>query len=119
MRMKDISADGPANRRAVITGMGIRAPGGLGKDPFWELLSTGRTATRRISFFDPSPYRSQVGAEVDFDAAAEGLSPRQIRRADRATQFAVVCARDAVADSGISLDAMSPHRLGVSLGTAV
>jgi act minimal PKS ketosynthase (KS/KS alpha) len=107
------------NRRVVITGIGVRAPGGHGKIPFWDLLSSGRTATRRISFFDPSPYRSQVAAEVDFDAAAEGLSPRQIRRADRATQFAVVCARDAVADSGIDLDEMSPHRRGVALGSAV
>jgi act minimal PKS ketosynthase (KS/KS alpha) len=99
--------------------MGVRAPGSLDTKSFWELLSAGRTATRRISFFDPSPYRSQVAAEVDFDAVAEGLSPREIRRMDRATQFAVVCARDAIADSHIDLDAMSPHRLGVSLGTAV
>jgi minimal PKS ketosynthase (KS/KS alpha) len=107
------------NRRVSITGMGVRAPGALGKDAFWELLSAGRVATRRISFFDPSPYRSQVAAEVDFDAAAEGLSPREIRRMDRATQFAVVCARDAVADSRIDLGTVSPHRLGVSLGSAV
>ncbi|MEV8561827.1 beta-ketoacyl-[acyl-carrier-protein] synthase family protein [Streptomyces sp. NPDC051917] len=107
------------NRRVVITGMGVRAPGGLGRDSFWKLLSEGRTATRRISFFDPSPYRSQVAAEVDFDAAAEGLSPREIRRMDRATQFAVVCAREAVADSGIDLEAVAPHRVGVSLGSAV
>jgi act minimal PKS ketosynthase (KS/KS alpha) len=99
--------------------MGVRAPGSLGKDSFWELLCAGRTATRRISFFDPSPYRSQVAAEVDFDAAAEGLNPREIRRMDRATQFAVVCARDAVTDSGIDLGATSPHRVGVSLGSAV
>ncbi|MGW5429820.1 beta-ketoacyl-[acyl-carrier-protein] synthase family protein [Streptomyces sp. NPDC004059] len=107
------------NRRVVITGMGVRAPGGLGRDSFWKLLSEGRTATRRISFFDPSPYRSQVAAEVDFDAATEGLSPREIRRMDRATQFAVVCAREAVADSGIDLEAVAPHRVGVSLGSAV
>jgi act minimal PKS ketosynthase (KS/KS alpha) len=107
------------NRRVVITGMGVRAPGALGKGPFWDLLSAGRTATRRISFFDPSPYRSQVAAEVEFDAAAEHLTPREIRRMDRATQFAVVCAREAVADSGIDLAAGSPHRLGVSLGSAV
>jgi minimal PKS ketosynthase (KS/KS alpha) len=107
------------NRRVVITGMGVRAPGAAGKEPFWDLMSAGRTATRRISFFDPSPYRSQVAAEVDFDAAAEGFTPREIRRMDRATQFAVACAREAVADSGLRLDAISPHRTGVALGTAV
>lgn len=98
------------NRRVVVTGMGVRAPGALGRDAFWDVLSSGRTTTRRLTFFDPSPYRSQVAGEVDFDAAAEGLSPREIRRMDRATQFAVVCAREAVADSGIHLETVSPHR---------
>ncbi|MCX5339153.1 beta-ketoacyl-[acyl-carrier-protein] synthase family protein [Streptomyces atratus] len=107
------------NRRVVITGMGIRAPGSPGKSAFWNLLSSGRTATRRISFFDPSPYRSQVAAEVDFDAAAEGLTPREVRRMDRATQLAVVAAREAVADSRLDLGTVSPYRLGVSLGSAV
>jgi act minimal PKS ketosynthase (KS/KS alpha) len=107
------------NRRVVITGMGVRAPGALGKQQFWDLLSTGRTATQRISFFDPAPYRSQVAGEVDFDAAAEGLTPREIRRMDRATQFAVACTREAIADSGIDLGAASPYRVGVTLGSAV
>ncbi|MGH3994026.1 MAG: beta-ketoacyl-[acyl-carrier-protein] synthase family protein, partial [Pseudonocardiaceae bacterium] len=85
----------------------------------WDLLTSGRTATRRISFFDPSPYRSQVAAQADFDPVAEGLTPREIRRMDRATQFASVCAREAVADSGLDVGALDPHRVGVSLGSAV
>ncbi|MEU5213925.1 beta-ketoacyl-[acyl-carrier-protein] synthase family protein [Streptomyces sp. NPDC020742] len=107
------------NRRVVITGIGVRAPGSTGAKEFWELLSAGRTATRSISFFDASPFRSRVAGEVDFDAAAEGLSPREIRRMDRATQFAVICARDAVADSGLLHEERDPHRTGVSLGSAV
>jgi act minimal PKS ketosynthase (KS/KS alpha) len=99
--------------------MGVRSPGGAGKKQFWDLIVSGRTATRRISFFDPSPYRSQVAGECAFDPLAEGLSPRQVRRMDRATQFAVVCAREAVADSGLDLAALDPYRVGVSLGSAV
>ncbi len=106
-------------RRAVITGIGIRAPGGKGTGEFWELLTAGRTATRRISFFDATPYRSQVAAEVDFDAAGEGLSALEIRRMDRATQFAVVCAREALADAGLRSTDLLPERTGVSLGSAV
>ncbi|MDQ0308488.1 act minimal PKS ketosynthase (KS/KS alpha) [Kitasatospora herbaricolor] len=86
---------------------------------FWDLLTAGRTATRRISHFDASPFRSRIAGEVDFDAPAEGFSPREIRRMDRATQFAVACTRDAVADSGLDLSALDPHRVGVSLGSAV
>ncbi|WP_329063434.1 beta-ketoacyl-[acyl-carrier-protein] synthase family protein [Streptomyces sp. NBC_01429] len=107
------------SRRVVITGIGVRAPGGAGTKEFWSLLTDGRTATRAISFFDASPFRSRIAGEVDFDAAAEGLSPREIRRMDRATQFAVACTREAIADSGLELDSLDPHRIGVSLGSAV
>ncbi|WP_116041251.1 beta-ketoacyl-[acyl-carrier-protein] synthase family protein [Amycolatopsis palatopharyngis] len=107
------------SRRVVITGIGVRAPGGAGTKKFWDLLIAGRTATRRISFFDPAPYRSQVAGECDFDPASEGLTAREIRRMDRASQLAVVSVRDAVADSGIEVAAMDPYRVGVSLGSAV
>ncbi|HEV2636018.1 MAG TPA: beta-ketoacyl-[acyl-carrier-protein] synthase family protein [Actinocrinis sp.] len=109
----------PDGRRVVITGIGVTAPGGVGVKNFWSLLTDGRTATRRISFFDPSPFRSQVAAEVDFDAGLLGLGIQQIRRMDRAAQFAVVTAREAVVDSGLDLSALDPCRTGVTIGTAV
>jgi act minimal PKS ketosynthase (KS/KS alpha) len=102
-----------------MTGIGVIAPGAAGTKEFWELLSTGRTATRRITFFDPSPFRSQVAAECDFDPAAEGLTPQQIRRMDRAAQLAVVSARESVVDSGLDLQALDPARAGVVIGSAV
>ena len=107
------------SRRAVITGVGVVAPGGVGREAFWEQLTAGRTATRRVSLFDPSGFRSQIAAEADFDPEAAGLTARQIRRMDRAAQFAVVCAREAVADSGLDLAAVAPERVAVGLGSAV
>lgn len=105
--------------RVVITGIGVIAPDGIGVKPFWNLLTAGRTATRRISFFDPAPFRSQVAAECDFDPLRESLSPQQARRMDRAAQFAVVSARESLADSGISLADLNPARTGVTIGSAV
>jgi act minimal PKS ketosynthase (KS/KS alpha) len=105
-------------RRAVITGLGAVAPGGVGVKQFWELLTAGRTATRTITFYDPSQFRSQVAAECDFDPELAGLSPQEIRRMDRAAQFAVVCTREAIADSGLDLSAVAPERVGTSLGCA-
>ena len=105
-------------RRAVITGIGVASPGAVGREAYWDLLTAGRTATRRVTFFDPSPFRSQIAAEVDFDAEALGLSAPQIRRMDRAAQFAVVCTREAVTDSGLDLGKVPPHRIGVSIGSA-
>ncbi len=106
------------HRRVVVTGMGVVAPGGDGVKEFWSLLSEGRTATRRITFFDASPFRSQVAAEADFDPESYGLSPQQIRRMDRAAQFAVVTAAAALEDSGAA-DGLDPHRTGVTVGSAV
>jgi act minimal PKS ketosynthase (KS/KS alpha) len=107
-------------RRAVITGVGVVAPGKTGTKAFWDLLTEGRTATRTISLFDPAGFRSQIAAQCEFDPVAEGLRPQEIRRMDRAAQFAVVAAREAIADSGLDVaDIPQPHRLAVSLGSAV
>lgn len=106
-------------RRVVITGMEVLAPGGIGTKNFWSLLSEGRTATRGITFFDPTPFRSRVAAEIDFDPYEHGLSPQEVRRMDRAGQFAVVASRGAVADSGLELAGLDPYRIGVTVGSAV
>nr|QDG00826.1 beta-ketoacyl synthase [Streptomyces griseus] len=106
-------------RRVAITGVGVLAPGGIGVKNFWSLLSEGRTATRGITFFDPAPFRSRVAAEIDFDAAQHGLRPQELRRMDRAAQFAVVTAREALADSQLAVADFDPHRTGVTIGSAV
>ncbi|SEK75651.1 beta-ketoacyl-[acyl-carrier-protein] synthase family protein [Streptacidiphilus jiangxiensis] len=107
------------NRQVAITGIGVVAPGGVGKKAFWDLLVSGRTATRTISFFDPAPFRSQMAAEVDFVPEEHGLTPREIRRLDRAAQFAVVSTRECLEDSGLLFAGVDPTRIGVSVGSAV
>ena len=106
-------------RRVLITGVGVVAPGGIGVKDFWSLISSGRTATRKITFFDPGPFRSRVAAEADFDPEAHGLSPQEIRRMDRGAQFAVVTAAEAMADSGLESGHLDPYRIGVAVGSAV
>lgn len=107
------------DRRPVITGIGVTVPGGIGTKAMWEMLTAGRTATRAITLFDATGFRSRVAAECDFDPSAQGLSPREIRRMDRAAQFGVVCTREALADSGLADAGIPPERVGVTLGSAV
>jgi minimal PKS ketosynthase (KS/KS alpha) len=104
-------------RRAVVTGLGVLAPGGENLERFWERIVDGKPAVRRISRFDPGPFRSQIAAECDFDAARRGLTPQEVRRTDRFVQMAMIAADEAVADAG--LDAVDGDRVGVTLGTAV
>ncbi|WDZ82159.1 beta-ketoacyl-[acyl-carrier-protein] synthase family protein [Micromonospora cathayae] len=105
--------------RVAVTGIGVMAPGGVGRQAFWDMLTAGRTATRRITFFDPSNFRCQVAAEIDFDPAKLGLTPQEIRRMDRAAQLAVVATNEAVLDSGLTLDDLNPTRTAVTVGNAV
>jgi minimal PKS ketosynthase (KS/KS alpha) len=106
-------------RRVAVTGIGVVAPGGIGTAAFWDLLASGRTATRGITFFDPAGLRSRIAAECDFDAAAHGLTAQQIAQCDRYIQFALVAGAEAVRDSGLDLARENPWRVGVCLGTAV
>ncbi|MFE9636686.1 beta-ketoacyl-[acyl-carrier-protein] synthase family protein [Streptomyces sp. NPDC006463] len=108
-------------RRAVVTGLGVVAPGGVGVQGYWDLLTSGRTATRALTRFDASGFRSRVAAEAEFDELACGLSLAEALRLDRGAQFAVAGAREALADSGLGgpADVPDPLRRGVTLGSAL
>jgi act minimal PKS ketosynthase (KS/KS alpha) len=106
-------------RHVVITGAGVVAPGGIGVSAFWDAVTSGRSAIRAISTFDPSPFRSRIAAECDFDPVSAGLSAQQVRRLDRAAQFAVAAAGEALQDAQIQPDSAAAHRVGVCIGTAV
>ncbi len=106
-------------RRTAVTGIGVVAPGGATREAFWEQITAGRTATRKITAFDASGFRSQIAAEVDFDPLQAGLDEHQKRRQDRYIQFATAAAIEATADSGLDFDAVDHDRMGVCLGSAV
>jgi len=120
-------------RRTAVTGLGVVAPGGSTRDAFWERITSGRTATRKITFFDPEGFRSQIAAECDFDPLEAGLTEHDTRRMDRYIQFAAASAIEAIEDSGIQLDeldadrsqsgvqdqAVDRGRMAVTLGSAV
>src|SRR5918999_6258629 len=106
-------------RRTVVTGIGVVAPGGVTRDSFWDRITAGRTATRRITFFDPEGFRSKIAAEVDFDPHAAGLTEHETRRMDRYIQFAAAAGMEAVTDSGLDLEELDRERMGVCLGSAV
>jgi minimal PKS ketosynthase (KS/KS alpha) len=106
-------------RRSAITGIGVVAPGGVTRDSFWEMITAGRTATRKITFFDPAGFRSQIAAEADFDPLAAGLTQQEITRMDRYIQFAAAAGMEAVADAALDLEAVDRDRMAVALGSAV
>ena len=90
-------------RRVAVTGLGVVAPCGIGVDAFWEgLCGPAPIGDRRIVDFDPAPYFS---------------NPKEVRRADRCTQFAIAASEMALAQAGdLTAD---PARSGVFIGTGI
>jgi 3-oxoacyl-[acyl-carrier-protein] synthase II len=106
-------------RRVVITGLGVIAPNGIGKEAFWNALKEGKSGIIKITRFDASTYPSQVAGEVnDFDPT-DYISPKSARRMDRFSQFAVAAARMAVEDSRLVINEKNDKKIGVIMGSAL
>lgn len=106
-------------RRVAITGLGPVTPIGIGVDAFWSGLRTARSAVRRVTRFDPSPFRSHVAAEVDGFDATRWVDPRKAKRLDRCSLLSLGAAHLALADAGIALEKEDPDRIGAMMGTAL
>src|SRR5260370_37756416 len=106
-------------RRIAVTGIGVVAPGGNNRKTFWQTITAGRTATGKITLFNPTGFRSQIAAECDFDPLGAGLAQEEVKRMDRMVQFAVVAANEATKDSGLDLKGVDHDRVGVPMGAAV
>jgi 3-oxoacyl-[acyl-carrier-protein] synthase II len=109
-------------RRVLITGIGIVTPIGTGLTAFRDGLRHGRSPVRRIDRFDPSPFRSQVAAQIDDFDPLDHLDAKTARQLDRFSQFGLVAGRQAMADAGLVPGrdgAASPERIGIYLGSAL
>ncbi|MBI5143970.1 MAG: beta-ketoacyl-ACP synthase II [Candidatus Omnitrophica bacterium] len=106
-------------RRVVVTGLGVISPVGNNLTDFWKSLLEGKSGVKRLTGFDPTYFTSKIAAEVkDFDPAPY-LSPKEIKRMDCVTQFAVVAAKMAIADSRMDLDKEDRNRMGVFVGSGI
>lgn len=106
-------------RRVVLTGMGVISPIGTGLKDFKQGLFAGRCGIKRISRFDPSSFRSQIGGEVNNLKVEEHLPSKDIRRMDRFTQLGMIAAEKAIREAGIDTDRENPERIGVLVGSGV
>lgn len=105
--------------RVVVTGLGVVSPIGNNLTDFWKSLLEGKSGVKRLTSFDPTYFTSKIAAEVkDFDPAPY-LSLKEIKRMDNVTQFAVVAAKMAIADSKIDLDKEDRNRIGVFVGSGI
>ncbi|MFM7290482.1 MAG: beta-ketoacyl-ACP synthase II [Planctomycetia bacterium] len=107
-------------RRVVVTGLGVVTSLGRAVESFWDRILRGDSGVGPITLFDVSGYRVQFGGQVNWEPENEGIAnPKELKRLDRFTQFALAAAKDAVTDSGLDFSKEDPFRCGVVIGSGI
>ncbi|MFD3540782.1 ketosynthase chain-length factor [Streptomyces sp. NPDC058662] len=99
---------------AVITGMGVIAPTGMGASSHWSSTLAGRTAIGPVTRFEAERYRSRLAGEIaDFDPQEQGIANRLLPQTDHMTRLALVAAAWALQDAGVEPEALPEYGIGV------
>ena len=106
-------------QRVVVTGLGAVTPIGNTVSEYWEGLTSAKNGVEAITLFDAAQHACRFAAEVkNFDPSGF-IEPKDAKRWDRFCKFGVVAAKQALADSGLTITPDNAHRIGVSIGSGV
>ncbi len=106
-------------RRVVVTGLGAITPIGNNVEDYWNGLKEGKCGIDTITAFDISDFKVKLAAEVKNYNAEEYLDKRSAKRLDRFAQFAIIAAREAMKDSGITKENTDMDRVGTFIGSGM
>ena len=115
--MAGYEANRVGGSRAVVTGVGVVSPIGIGKERFWDSLVNNRTGIDVLQSLASEDLPSPFGAEVtDFDPAKMLRERKFMKVMSRDMQLGAVSARLAMQDTGLADGDVAPERLGVVYG---
>jgi 3-oxoacyl-[acyl-carrier-protein] synthase II len=108
-----------ADRRVVVTGVGLVTPLGTGVEKNWEALMAGRSGVGPITRFDVADFATRIAGEVrDFDPL-DWIEKKDVRKMDLFIQYAVASAEQAMRQSGLKIDESNADRVGVLIGNGI
>jgi 3-oxoacyl-[acyl-carrier-protein] synthase II len=106
-------------RRVVVTGLGVVTSLSCQVEDLWKRILAGESGVYEIRQFDTTGHKVHFAGEVRDWTTGDYMSPKDAKRIDRFTQFAMVAGIDAVRDSGIDFTKCDPFRAGVILGSGI
>ncbi|NIP29825.1 MAG: beta-ketoacyl-[acyl-carrier-protein] synthase II, partial [Candidatus Dadabacteria bacterium] len=107
------------SRRVVITGIGLITPVGIGKDETWKSISEGVCGVDRITKFDPSNLKTQIGGEVkNFDPSLY-MSPKEAKRNDKFILYSIGATKLALDDASLEITDELSNRTGTFLASGI
>jgi 3-oxoacyl-[acyl-carrier-protein] synthase II len=106
-------------RRVVITGIGVVSPLGLDAPSTWSALLAGKSGIGPITKFDVSAFSCRIGGEVRGFVPENYIEKKDVKKMDTFIHFAIAAAREAMTDSGLTIDADNGERVGVYIGSGI
>lgn len=106
-------------RRVVVTGLGAISPIGNCVEDMWQGIKDGKCGVDKITHFDTSEYKVKLAAEVKDLDMEKYFTKRDLKFNDRFTQFARICAKQAIIDSELNLETEDMNRFGVIIGSGI
>lgn len=106
-------------RRVVITGMGVLAPNGIGKNQFGDGIFSGKSGIGPITRFDPAMLKTKIAAEVKNFDPVDFMAVPVMRKTDRFAQFGLAAAKMALEDAGLQRDNPSLQKAAVIFGSGL
>lgn len=107
------------NHRVVVTGIGTINAHGVGIESLWSGLLAGKSGIDKLTRFDTTDFTSKVGAEVRDFNIGDFMDPKEARRNDRYTHFAVASSKLALEDAKVDTTKLDPERFGVIIGSGI
>lgn len=108
-----------SEKRVVITGLGIIAPNGIGKEEFWQALEEGRSGIKPITVFDTTLFKTHLAGEVTNFEAEKFLGEKGLRNLDRGTKFLCSVAKLALEDANLVITEENTEDIGVVTATTL
>jgi 3-oxoacyl-[acyl-carrier-protein] synthase II len=106
-------------RRVVITGVGAVTPLGVDIRSTWEGIKTGQSGIDYLTRFDTAGFTCRIGGEVKGFEPEKYLEPKEVKRTDFFTQYALAATHMAIQDAALAIGEESASRVGVVIGTAL
>ncbi|MFC8920329.1 ketosynthase chain-length factor [Streptomyces sp. NPDC057116] len=98
---------------AVVTGVGVAAPNGLGADAWWAAVLRGESGIRPVTRFDASGYPARLAGEVPGFVAEDHVPSRLLAQTDQVTRLSLVAAKEALDDAGVDPAGLPEYAAGV------
>lgn len=108
-----------AKRRVVVTGIGMVTPVGLNVEETWQNILAGKSGVHKVEDFDTAEYPTKIWAKVKNFNIEDHVPLKDARKMDMFTQYGMVAADEALADSGLIMDEKLSVRTGVAVGAGI